>query len=72
MKKTVLITGCSSGIGRATALYFQREGWNVIATMRTPANEQELACLPNVICPALDVTQETTIKDAITEGFLVF
>lgn len=72
MKKTVLITGCSSGIGRETALRFQREGWNVIATMRTPSNEQELVCLPNVICPALDVTQETTIKEAIAEGHRTF
>ncbi|HEX4937249.1 MAG TPA: SDR family oxidoreductase [Candidatus Kapabacteria bacterium] len=72
MKKTVLITGCSSGIGRETALRFQREGWNVIATMRTPSSEQELVCLPNVICPALDVTQETTIKQAIAEGHRTF
>lgn len=72
MKKTVLITGCSSGIGRETALRFQREGWNVIATMRTPSSEQELLCLPNVICPALDVTQETTIKEAIAEGHRTF
>ncbi|MYZ37675.1 MULTISPECIES: SDR family oxidoreductase [unclassified Streptomyces] len=34
--KTVLITGTSSGYGRATALYFHSQGWNVIATMRTP------------------------------------
>ncbi len=31
--RTVLITGCSSGIGRATARRFQRAGWNVVATM---------------------------------------
>lgn len=34
--KTVLITGTSSGYGRETALYFHSQGWNVIATMRTP------------------------------------
>ncbi|WP_030907045.1 SDR family NAD(P)-dependent oxidoreductase [Streptosporangium amethystogenes] len=34
--KTVLITGTSSGYGRETVLYFHSQGWNVIATMRTP------------------------------------
>ena len=34
--KTVLITGCSVGIGRATAELFQRNGWQVAATMRDP------------------------------------
>lgn len=34
--KTVLITGCSSGFGLATASLFAEQGWNVIATGRTP------------------------------------
>ena len=34
MRKTVLITGCSSGFGKLAAKKFQNEGWNVIATMR--------------------------------------
>lgn len=34
--KTVLITGCSSGYGLETARHFHRQGWNVIASMRTP------------------------------------
>jgi len=33
-RKTVLITGCSSGIGRAAAFHFARQGWNVVATVR--------------------------------------
>lgn len=35
-KKTVLISGASSGIGYATAVHFQRKGWNVAASMRSP------------------------------------
>jgi len=65
MKKTVLITGSSTGIGRAAAHYFQEQGWNVAATMRTPSKERELNQLADVICPALDVTSEDSIKGAI-------
>lgn len=42
MQKTVLITGCSSGIGRATALAFLSEGWTVYATARNPADIESL------------------------------
>lgn len=41
-QKVSLITGASSGIGRATALLFAREGWNVVAVGR---NDGELATL---------------------------
>ena len=53
MKKTVLITGSSTGIGRATVFYFQQRGWNVAATMRTPAKEKELGQLPGVTATSL-------------------
>jgi len=53
--KTVLITGTSSGIGRAAVLKFNNEGWNIIATMRAPEKEKELNQLNNVLVTALDV-----------------
>src|SRR5262245_50585216 len=40
---TVLITGCSRGIGMATALTLGRTGHTVHATMRNPAGAPELA-----------------------------
>jgi short-subunit dehydrogenase len=65
MKKTVVITGSSSGIGKAAAIYFQQEGWNVAATMRSPEKETELNKLPNVKLYALDVTSTSNIEQAL-------
>lgn len=64
-RKTVLITGCSSGIGRDTAKLFQANGWQVAATMRTPADEEELNQLENVICLRLDVYDVKSIESAV-------
>lgn len=72
MKKTVLITGTSSGIGRATALYFAKQNWNVIATMRNPEKHQDLAAIPGITLMALDVTQESSIEQAIKDSILKF
>lgn len=56
MATTALITGCSAGIGRAAAELFADRGWNVVATMRSPAAAQELVARENVLVAALDVT----------------
>ncbi len=67
MSKTVLITGSSSGIGRATAQYFQSKGWNVAATMRRPENETSLQQLDNTLVTRLDVTDADSIHSAVKE-----
>jgi NAD(P)-dependent dehydrogenase (short-subunit alcohol dehydrogenase family) len=69
---TILITGASSGIGKATALRFQSEGWNVIATMRDPASGADLAALDNVLVTRLDVTDSASIVTAVAEGLARF
>jgi NAD(P)-dependent dehydrogenase (short-subunit alcohol dehydrogenase family) len=61
MKKTVLITGTSSGIGKATAKEFARQGWNVVATQRSPENEKELGGILNIRLEALDVTDAASV-----------
>ncbi len=69
MNQTILITGCSSGIGRLTAKYFQEKGWNVIATVRSePEADTELSALENVFVTALDVTNQATIDSAVAAG----
>lgn len=70
--KTVLITGTSSGIGKASVLKFHKEGWNVIATMRTPAAEKELNQLENILIVELDVQKPETIKKAVELGIQKF
>jgi len=62
--KAVLITGCSSGIGRATALRLAGSGWTVYATARRP---ESIAELGDAGCHtlALDVTDEDSMRAAV-------
>jgi len=61
---TVLITGCSSGYGLATALHFHAQGWHVVATMRTP-RPGVLPQSDRITVLALDVTKAGSIAAAI-------
>lgn len=60
--KTALITGCSSGIGKATAARLARNGWTVYATARRP---ETLADLTDCKHLALDVTDEASMSAAV-------
>lgn len=72
MKQTVLITGTSSGIGKAAALYFAGQGWNVAATMRNPEKETSLSEYPNIKLYTLDVTNPQSIEAAIQSALKDF
>lgn len=71
-KKTVLITGCSTGIGKLTAKTFHDRNWNVVASMRTPGNETELTELDGVLVARLDVTDKASIRQAVDAGLARF
>lgn len=62
--RTVLITGCSSGIGEATAARLVRSGWTVHATARRPETLGVLAAAGCVVHP-LDVTSEESMTAAV-------
>jgi NAD(P)-dependent dehydrogenase (short-subunit alcohol dehydrogenase family) len=62
--KAVLLTGCSSGIGRASALRLARTGWTVYATARRPESLAELA-QAGCHTLALDVTDEDSMRAAV-------
>ncbi len=72
MTRTILITGTSSGYGKAMAELFLDRGWNVLATMRRPdpavfaATSERLKVLP------LDVTDADSIGKAIAAGIAAF
>ena len=63
--KAVLITGCSTGIGRATAEHLARSGHSVYATARRP---QSIEDLKNAGCKtlALDVNDEASMSAAVS------
>ncbi|MWG33600.1 SDR family oxidoreductase [Halomarina oriensis] len=64
MTRTVLVTGCSSGVGRATALAFADDGWTVYATAREAA---DLDTLHDAGCEtdSLDVTDDDAVARVV-------
>ncbi|MBB1643190.1 SDR family oxidoreductase [Sphingobacterium sp. UME9] len=72
MNKTIFITGASSGIGQATALYFANEGWNVVATMRNPEKQNILQNTDHVLVLPLDVENTKDIQNIIDKAIIKF
>ncbi len=72
-RKSVLITGTSSGIGRAAAELLAAKGYRVLATMRTPENGRDLAEASNangwnLTVLALDVRDDTSVRAALDQA----
>ena len=68
MSPTVLITGASSGIGKASAALFADRGWNVIATMRNQIDGAEFAGREAVLVTTLDLLDSASIEAAVAAG----
>jgi len=71
-RPTVLITGSNRGIGFGFVRHYAAEGWNVIATARSPARADDLNAFaaenPNVFVEQLDVTDHARIE-ALAQQF---
>ena len=75
--KTILITGAASGIGRATALIFAREGANVVCADVNEAGAQETAAAINrqgrqALAIACDVTSRAAVNDMVARAIAAF
>jgi len=68
MASTVLITGCSSGIGAAAVQHFAAQGWNVAATLRNPASAHFEDGAGKVATFALDVTDQKSVEAAVAQA----
>jgi NAD(P)-dependent dehydrogenase (short-subunit alcohol dehydrogenase family) len=71
MKRTVFITGASSGFGKESVHLFHEKGWNVVATMRSPSAGWA-AGLDGVLVERLDVTDAASIEAAVDSAIRTF
>ncbi len=74
--KTIIITGAASGIGRATALIFAREGANVVCADINEAGARETAAQVNgpgkTLVLKTDVTSREQINDMVARAIETF
>ena len=72
-RDTVLITGCSSGIGRATAELLAEKGYRVLATMRNPDKGRDLLAAAaergwDLRVVPLDVRDDASVQAAVAQA----
>jgi NAD(P)-dependent dehydrogenase (short-subunit alcohol dehydrogenase family) len=65
IQRWALITGCSTGIGRALVTQLRQRGWGVIATARNPETLNDLSPGEDLRCLPLDVTNRESIDAAV-------
>jgi NAD(P)-dependent dehydrogenase (short-subunit alcohol dehydrogenase family) len=67
MKKSILITGASSGIGLANTIFFSQNGYQVFATYRSDKDGDKLSKIKNVHPVKMDVTNGDDIRQAFQQ-----
>ena len=66
MTKSILITGCSSGIGYACAIGLKKRGWRVFATVRN-TNDQKRLEAEGLEALIIDYRDSASLKACATE-----
>lgn len=66
MQRTILITGCSSGMGLAAALGLKERGYCVFASARKPSDVMRLEQM-GLNALTLDVTDESSIQSSLNQ-----
>ncbi len=64
MAKVVLITGASSGMGKASALYLAQKGYRVYAATRTP-HKLDTYAHPNLFPLTFDITNRSSVQSGV-------
>ncbi|MEM6277384.1 MAG: SDR family NAD(P)-dependent oxidoreductase [Pseudomonadota bacterium] len=67
MTRSILITGCSSGIGHDSAVYLRQKGWRVFASCRKEADCARLRA-EGFEAPRIDYEDESTVGAGLTEA----
>jgi NAD(P)-dependent dehydrogenase (short-subunit alcohol dehydrogenase family) len=66
--RTILITGCSSGIGLASARVMKARGWRVLATARKPEDLARLESEEGVEAIALELADPASVAACAAEA----
>jgi NAD(P)-dependent dehydrogenase (short-subunit alcohol dehydrogenase family) len=69
---TIVATGASSGIGKATVRLFAERGWNVVAAMRAPEAEKELVEGDRLKLVPIDVQDPASVHAAVEAAVTAF
>lgn len=67
-----MITGCSSGLGLATARLFAERGWNVAATMRRPDQASLFNQHPSIRVIEMELTSAASVEAAVHSAMAAF